>query len=65
MRSAVFSLYLGNSILERLIVRACLGELVVNPERELPISLLQVQLRHRLVNERFRRRTGEHPIFLL
>src|SRR5439155_18848764 len=63
MRSAVLSLYLGNSIPERLIVRARLGKLVINPERELPISLLQIQLRHCLLNERFLPRTGEYPGF--
>ena len=63
MRSAVLVLNLGDAILESLVVRARLGELIVHLQGKLPISLLQVQLRHRLVDERLGRGTGEHPVF--
>jgi hypothetical protein len=64
VRSAVLGLDLGDTILQRLIAGTCLGQLVVHLQRELAIALLQVELRHRLVDEGLRRRTGEHPVFL-
>jgi hypothetical protein len=65
MCRAVGGFDLCNPVLQALIVRPRLGELVINLERELPVALLQIQLRHGFVDERLRRRTREHPIILL
>jgi len=63
MLRRIGGLYFGDAISQRLIVRARRGELSINFERELPVSLLQVQLRHRFVDERLRARTGESALF--
>jgi len=63
MGSAVGGFYLRDPILQRLIVRSCFSELVVHLERELSVSLLQIELRHGFVDEWLRRSTGEHAVF--
>jgi hypothetical protein len=60
MCRAIGRLDLGDAILERLIVGARLGELVVHLQRQLHVTLLEVQLRHRLVYEGLRAGAGEH-----
>src|SRR6476469_4418886 len=64
MRGAILGFDLRNAILERLIVWPRFGELIVNSQRELAISLLQIQLRHRFIDERLGRRPGENSILL-
>src|SRR5687767_13256145 len=50
---------LGDSVLVGLLVRLPLGELSIDAERELLVSLLEIQLRHRLVDERLGIAAGE------
>jgi hypothetical protein len=63
MLRCVRRFYLGDAIAKRLIVRARGGELSIDLEGELAISLLQVELRHRLVDERLRARAAESTLF--
>ena len=63
MGRAVGRFDLGDLVFQSLIVGPRFGKLVINLECELPISLLQIKLRHRLVDERLRPRTREHAVF--
>ncbi len=62
MRRVVRCLDLGDASLERLVVGAGFGELIVHSQRELPVTLLQIELRHRLIDEWLRAGTGEHAV---
>jgi len=59
MRSPIRSFDLGDAILENLVVRTRLGELIVDTKRELAVALLQIKLRHCLVDKWLRTRADE------
>ena len=63
VRGLIGGLDLSDAILERLVVRAGLGELVVHPQRQLSVTLLEIELRHSLVDERLRTRPAEGAFF--
>jgi hypothetical protein len=62
MLCCVGGLYLVDPIPECLIVRTRRGELAIDFEGELAVSLLQVKLRHRLVDEWLRAGAAESAI---
>jgi hypothetical protein len=64
MGSLIRGFDLGDAILQHLIVRSRLGELIVDAQRELPVALLEIELRHGLVDERLRTWANEETIFL-
>jgi hypothetical protein len=63
MRGVIGSLDLGDAIPESLVVRAGLCQLIVHSQRQLSVTLLEIELRHRLVNERLRAGAGGRTLF--
>jgi hypothetical protein len=63
MCGVIGGLDLGDAILEGLVVRAGLCQLIVHSQRQLSVPLLEIELRHRLVDERFRTGAGGHAFF--
>jgi len=62
VRGLIGGLDLRDAILERLVVRARLGELIVHSERQLSVTLLEIELRHRFVDETLRTRAAERGL---
>jgi hypothetical protein len=63
MCGCVLSLYLGDSVAKPFVLWARDCELTINLERELFVALLQIELRHRLVDERLRAGAAECSLF--
>jgi hypothetical protein len=59
VRSRVFGLDLSDAATERCVVRTRLGELTIDPQRQLLVALLEIELRHGLIDERLPARDGE------
>ena len=62
MSRVIRGLDLGDAVLEHFVVGAGLGELIVHSQRELPVPLLEIELRHRLIDEGLRAGTREHAV---
>jgi hypothetical protein len=63
VRGLIGGLDLRDPILECLVVRAGLGELIIHTQRQLSVTLLEIELRHRFVDERLRAGPAERALF--
>jgi hypothetical protein len=63
MCDCVLPLYLGDSVAKSFILWPRDSELTINLEGELLVALLQIKLRHRLVDERLRAGAAECSLF--
>jgi len=63
VRGLIGGLDLRDAILQCLVVRAGRGELIVHPQRQLSVTLLEIELRHRFVDERLRAGPAERGLF--
>jgi hypothetical protein len=63
VRGLIGGLDLRDAILECLVVRAGRGKLIVHPQRQLSVTLLEIELRHRFVDERLRAGPVERALF--
>jgi hypothetical protein len=59
MRRCVFGFDLGDAGPKRFVVRSRLGELTVYCQRQLLVALLEIELRHGLVDKRLPAGAGE------
>jgi len=63
MCGVIGGLDLGDAILEGLVIRAGRCQLIVHSQRQLSVPLLEIELRHRLVDERLRTGAGGRAFF--
>jgi hypothetical protein len=63
VRGSVLGLYLSDPVAKSLILRTRHDELTIDLQRQLLVALLQIELRHRLIDERLRARAAGGSFF--